>query len=226
MGNPRPGCWCPARASSDPRPMGEAATRSLHGQLRRRPRPGGRVRLRRAARRSRPGRRSTRPSGWSATSGTGPSSRGWCSATRSRARRRRSRCSASRRGLPGRGAGRARAAADRRASRARRLGPAARSRRRTSLDRRGESPLAVLADALATGEPVLAVCADVPRRLDGLSARVGGFALISYHALERRPALAGAIRADRGARPAVAAPARRRCCARRSRLHPPGVGRG
>jgi single-stranded-DNA-specific exonuclease len=58
---------------------------------------------------------------------------------------------------------------------------------RTVLDRRGESPLAVLADVLATGQPVLAVCSDVARRLEGLSARTGGFALISYHALERDP---------------------------------------
>jgi single-stranded-DNA-specific exonuclease len=55
------------------------------------------------------------------------------------------------------------------------------------LDRRGESALAVLADALAAGGPVLAVCADVPRRLPGLSARTGGFGLISYHALALAP---------------------------------------
>jgi single-stranded-DNA-specific exonuclease len=61
------------------------------------------------------------------------------------------------------------------------------SEARTVLDRRGSSPLAVLADAVATGERVLAVCADVPRRLEGLSERIGGFALVSYHALERRP---------------------------------------
>jgi single-stranded-DNA-specific exonuclease len=59
------------------------------------------------------------------------------------------------------------------------------------LDRRGESALAVLADALAAEGRVLAVCADVPRRLAGLSARVGGFALISYHALHFRPETAG-----------------------------------
>jgi single-stranded-DNA-specific exonuclease len=59
--------------------------------------------------------------------------------------------------------------------------------RRVILDRRGASPLAVLADAIASGESVLAVCADVPRRLSGLSARVGGFALISYPALMREP---------------------------------------
>jgi single-stranded-DNA-specific exonuclease len=45
----------------------------------------------------------------------------------------------------------------------------------------------VLRDAVGSGGRVLAVCADVPRRLEGLSARVGGFALISYHALEREP---------------------------------------
>jgi single-stranded-DNA-specific exonuclease len=63
---------------------------------------------------------------------------------------------------------------------------------RTVLDRRGESPLSTLADALATGQPVLTVCADVPRRLAGLSARTGGFELISYHALERCPEVAAA----------------------------------
>ena len=60
---------------------------------------------------------------------------------------------------------------------------------RELLDRRGESPLAVLRDALASGQPVLALCADVARRVGGLSERVGGFALSSYGALERDPAL-------------------------------------
>ncbi len=60
---------------------------------------------------------------------------------------------------------------------------------RRVLDRRGVSPLAVLADAIATGEPVLAVCADVARRLEGLSARVGGFALVCHHVLELDPTL-------------------------------------
>jgi hypothetical protein len=45
----------------------------------------------------------------------------------------------------------------------------------------------VLADACAAGG-VLAVCADVPRRLAGLQTRVGGFTLISYGALAREPA--------------------------------------
>ena len=61
---------------------------------------------------------------------------------------------------------------------------------RTLLDRRGQSPLAVLRDALTAGGEVLAVCADAPRRHSGLTARAGGFALISYHALSRDPALA------------------------------------
>jgi single-stranded-DNA-specific exonuclease len=63
---------------------------------------------------------------------------------------------------------------------------------RVVLDRRGSSPLAVLADAVASGEPVLAVCADVSRRLAGLSARIGGFALASYHALEQHQPQAAA----------------------------------
>jgi hypothetical protein len=61
---------------------------------------------------------------------------------------------------------------------------------RTVLDRRGASPLATLADAVSTGEPVVAVCADVSRRRSGLADRLGGFALACYHGLERQPALA------------------------------------
>jgi single-stranded-DNA-specific exonuclease len=60
---------------------------------------------------------------------------------------------------------------------------------RTVLDRRGQSPLAVLTDAIATGTPVLALCADVPRRLPGLADRVGGFTLASYAELGRAPQL-------------------------------------
>lgn len=57
---------------------------------------------------------------------------------------------------------------------------------RVVLDRRGDSPLVVLRDVLATGGRVLAVCADVPRRLEGLSRRVGGFTLVSHRGLEGR----------------------------------------
>jgi single-stranded-DNA-specific exonuclease len=62
---------------------------------------------------------------------------------------------------------------------------------RTLVDRRGDSALAILADALAAGGGVLAVCADVPRRLKGLSPRIGGFTLACHHAVERDPALLG-----------------------------------
>ena len=58
---------------------------------------------------------------------------------------------------------------------------------RIVLDRRGLSPLAVLRDAVAAGGAVLAVCADAPRRQSGLTARAGGFSLISYHSLARDP---------------------------------------
>jgi single-stranded-DNA-specific exonuclease len=57
------------------------------------------------------------------------------------------------------------------------------------IDRRGHSPLALLVDAVAGGEPVLALCADVPRRLAGLRERVGGFTLVSYAQLDRDPGL-------------------------------------
>jgi len=60
---------------------------------------------------------------------------------------------------------------------------------RAVLDRRGESPLAVLVDALAGGGQVLGACADVARRIGGLRGRVGGFALVCYHDLQRRPEL-------------------------------------
>jgi single-stranded-DNA-specific exonuclease len=61
---------------------------------------------------------------------------------------------------------------------------------RVVVDRRGESPLAVLADAISCSESVLAVCSDVARRLNGLAERTGGFTLAAYHTLERDPALA------------------------------------
>ena len=68
--------------------------------------------------------------------------------------------------------------------------PAGRPASRTVLDRRGESPLVVLRDAIASGQGVLAVCAEVSRRVGGLAARAGGFALISHHSLERHPGVA------------------------------------
>jgi single-stranded-DNA-specific exonuclease len=59
---------------------------------------------------------------------------------------------------------------------------------RQVLDRRGLSPLAALADALAAGS-TLVLCTDVVRRLAGLRQRIGGFCLSSYHDLELDPAL-------------------------------------
>lgn len=61
---------------------------------------------------------------------------------------------------------------------------------RTVLDRRGDSPLVVLREAIASGQGALAVCSEVSRRLGGLQMRVGGFALTSYHSLERQPEIA------------------------------------
>ncbi len=62
--------------------------------------------------------------------------------------------------------------------------------RRSVADWRSRSPLAALADAGASGGQVLAICADVPRRLPGLAERTGGFALVSYAALGQDPSLA------------------------------------
>jgi single-stranded-DNA-specific exonuclease len=61
---------------------------------------------------------------------------------------------------------------------------------RTVLPRHGEGCVAVLRDLVASAAPVLAVCADVSRRLPGLQARAGGFALCSHAALARAPQLA------------------------------------
>lgn len=67
---------------------------------------------------------------------------------------------------------------------------------RTVVDCRGHSPLAVLVDAVAGGGErgqVLALCADVSRRLPGLRDRVGGFALAAWGELEGDPSAAQAF---------------------------------
>ncbi|MHB8658666.1 MAG: single-stranded-DNA-specific exonuclease RecJ [Solirubrobacteraceae bacterium] len=74
------------------------------------------------------------------------------------------------------------------------LAPSGGPGRGTILDRRGESVLAVLADALSAVGAVIAVCSDVPRRLPGLKARCGGFALTSWSCLERDPGMAERFR--------------------------------
>jgi single-stranded-DNA-specific exonuclease len=61
---------------------------------------------------------------------------------------------------------------------------------RTVVDRRGAGIAGVVADLVATGEPVLVVVADASRRLPGLRPRIGGFALLSHLTLEREPELA------------------------------------
>ena len=165
-------------AAARPAADGGGAPRALRRRVGRNQRTRGRVRVRRAAAASKPTSPSTRPSASSATSGTARSSRGSCSATPDRVRRTRSRSWGSRRTTCGR-------RSSPRSSTRRRNAPVAGAR--TVLDRRGHSPLAVLRDAVAAGGGVLAVCADVPRRRSGLSARTGGFALISYHALAREP---------------------------------------
>jgi len=61
---------------------------------------------------------------------------------------------------------------------------------RTVCDRRGAGIAGVLTALVATGEPVLVVSADARRRREHLQGRLGGFALCSWTALERDPALA------------------------------------
>lgn len=62
--------------------------------------------------------------------------------------------------------------------------------RREVVDRRGVGPAGVLADLVRTAEPVLAVVADVPRRLPGLAAHLGGYAVCSWRTLAADPCAA------------------------------------
>jgi single-stranded-DNA-specific exonuclease len=61
---------------------------------------------------------------------------------------------------------------------------------RPGRDRRGGGAAGVIAALVATGEPVLVLCADAWARRRHLAGRLGGFALASWTALERDPALA------------------------------------
>jgi single-stranded-DNA-specific exonuclease len=56
-------------------------------------------------------------------------------------------------------------------------------------DRRGGGAAGTLAALVASGEPVLVVCADARRRRGHLEGRLGGFALVAWHALEHDPSL-------------------------------------
>jgi single-stranded-DNA-specific exonuclease len=61
---------------------------------------------------------------------------------------------------------------------------------RAFVDRRGDGAVAVLHELTSGQGSVLAVVADVPRRIAGLAERVGGFALCSHAALAHAPELA------------------------------------
>jgi single-stranded-DNA-specific exonuclease len=61
---------------------------------------------------------------------------------------------------------------------------------RVQRDLRGGGIAGLLADLVATGEPVLAVAAHAPHRARSLASRLGGFALCSWAALAADPALA------------------------------------
>jgi single-stranded-DNA-specific exonuclease len=63
---------------------------------------------------------------------------------------------------------------------------------RVVLDRRGHGICGLLADLVASGEPVLAVAAHAPHRARVLRDRAGGFALTSWAALLDAPELAAA----------------------------------
>lgn len=65
--------------------------------------------------------------------------------------------------------------------------------RREALDRRGRPVLATIADLQAVSgaeRPLLVVCAEVSRRLQGFAGRRGGFALVSHASLVKEPWLA------------------------------------
>ena len=61
---------------------------------------------------------------------------------------------------------------------------------REVLDRRGTGIGGLITDLVASGDPVLVVCAHAPHRARTLRDRVGGFAVCSWHALADDPALA------------------------------------
>jgi single-stranded-DNA-specific exonuclease len=56
-------------------------------------------------------------------------------------------------------------------------------------DRRGGGAGGTLAALVASGEPVLVACADARRRRGHFEGRLGGFALVAWHVLEREPSL-------------------------------------
>jgi single-stranded-DNA-specific exonuclease len=63
-------------------------------------------------------------------------------------------------------------------------------RGRSVRDRRGAGLAGTIGALVFTGESVLVVCADAPARARQLTGRLGGYAICSWDALERDPALA------------------------------------
>jgi single-stranded-DNA-specific exonuclease len=61
---------------------------------------------------------------------------------------------------------------------------------RSTRDRRGAGIAGTIGALVASGEPVLVVCADVPRRLRKLQERLGGFTLCSHATLRAQPSFA------------------------------------
>ena len=192
---PRPRLLVPGARFARPAPDGRGAPRSLLGQLGRR---AARARSRSAA----TGGSASRPD--EPVDATFRLERNvWNGAVEPRLVLRHARPCAPdadrgprrARRLPGGGARRARA---RRPGEPPRAGRAWRATSRTVLDRRGESPLAVLARRACAGGGAGAGRVRRCRRAgcDGLRERTGGFALIGHHALERDPALADGSRSS------------------------------
>ena len=61
---------------------------------------------------------------------------------------------------------------------------------RRTLDHRGRGIAGLLADLVASGDRVLAVCAHASQRAGALKSRVGGFNVVDWAALEDQPAIA------------------------------------
>ena len=70
------------------------------------------------------------------------------------------------------------------------FGPHAGPNSETVRDRRGAGIAGTLSSLVATGEPVIVVCADARARRRALQGRLGGFAIVSYAALARDPEIA------------------------------------
>ena len=110
-------------------------------------------------------------------------------------------------------------AADDLAAAAHDLVPGARDARHTGI-------AGLLADLVASGEPVLALVAHAPHRARVLRGRVGGFAVCSWAALAGDPGLAAPLRASRRRRsPLEARPAGPARTSVRRPASPSGVGR-